>query len=77
MQILVVLGFAYSGYYGFRDYAVGFAEGRRAASLAAAPEYVRGRIAPTRADFAASALNTFVTRIVPLVVLVYAIVTLR
>jgi hypothetical protein len=48
-----------------RDYAVGFAEGRKSAELAAAWEYVRGRIRPGIPDRVAGLFFASVTSVLP------------
>ncbi len=48
-----------------RDYAIGFAEGRKSAELAAAWEYVRGRIRPGAPDRAAGLVFAAVTSVLP------------
>ncbi len=57
----------------FRDYAIGFATGRKAAELAAAPEYVMGRAARKPLDYAAAAGYVGVTRLIPAAAVLYAI----
>ena len=60
----------------FRDYATGFAVGRKAGELAAAPEYVQGRTAPDSIALTASAAYVTLTRLLPLAGLVYSALTL-
>jgi hypothetical protein len=72
IQWLVAAGFLLSARVEFRDYATGFAEGSKAGELASSPEYVAGRVRPTRAAYVAAAVFVGVTRVVPAVALVYA-----
>ncbi len=69
----VAVAFVASARSSFRDFAVGFAEGRKAVELAASPEYVRGRARPARAALAAAAVYVALRHGVPLVALVYSI----
>lgn len=75
-RAVVAIAYARSASRGFHDFAVGFAEGRKSASLAAAPEYVRGRVPPQATDYVAAALQVGVARGIPLVAVLYAIVRL-
>src|SRR5258705_11817321 len=63
VRVLVAIAYARSAIKTFRQYATGFAEGRKAASLAAAPEYVSGRVAPRMPDHFAAGLFVVVTRV--------------
>jgi hypothetical protein len=74
---LVAIGYGFSARASFREYARGFAEGRKAAELAAAPEYVRGRITPQPPDLLAAAVITLVLRIAPAVASLYMALRLR
>jgi hypothetical protein len=57
----------------FRDFAVGMAEGRKAAKLAAAAEYVRGRATPRPFDQAIAAIVVSVTCFLPFVATLYSL----
>ena len=59
----------------FRDFATGFAEGRKASELAAAVEYVQGRTPPTQAAYVAAAGYAGLTRLLPAAAVLYAIWT--
>jgi hypothetical protein len=72
IQGVVAAAFVVTARSVFRDYTTGFAEGMKASQLASSVEYVQGRVRPTRAAFAAAAVFTMVTRIVPAGALVYA-----
>jgi len=63
---IVAVVYAFSAKKAYSDYAQGFAEGRKAAALAAAPEYVRGRVPPRTPDFVSAGVFTGVTRLLPL-----------
>jgi hypothetical protein len=76
IRIIVAAAYARSAFTSIRAYATGFAEGRKAASLAAAPEYVSGRAAPRAPDYLAAGLFVAATRGLPLAALLYAIVRL-
>lgn len=75
-RVVVAIAYARSAFKGVHDFAIGFAEGRKSASLAAAPEYVRGRVSPRATDHLVAALYVGVTRGIPLVAVLYAIVRL-
>ena len=75
-RLAVAIAYARSTMTSFRDYATGFAEGRKAASLAAAPEYVRGRVSPRAPDYFAATLFAGLTRVLPLTLVAVAIVRL-
>ena len=76
IRIIVAAAYARSAFTSVRAYATGFAEGRKAASLAAAPEYVSGRVAPRTPDYLVAGLFVAATRGLPLAALLYAIVRL-
>lgn len=73
---LVAVGYAIHARRSVRDFATGFAEGRRSAELAAAHEYVRGRVAPRAVDYFVASCFTLVTSGLPLAAVLYAIATL-
>ena len=73
VRAVLIITFAWSVRAGFRDYALGLATGRKAAHLAAAPEYVAGRVQPSRADYAIAVVYFGVTCFLPIVGLLYAI----
>jgi hypothetical protein len=75
-RILVAIAYVQSARAGYRAFATGFAEGRKSAALASAPEYVRGRVPPRMPDFVAAALVVGVTRGLPFAGVVYAIARL-
>ena len=63
---VVAAGYATSARRAYGEYAQGFAEGRKAVQLAAAHEYVEGRVPPDRMAFFAAGVFITVTRILPL-----------
>lgn len=73
---LVALGYAVYARRSVRDFATGFAEGRKSTELAAAHEYVRGRVAPRAADYVVATCFALVTSGLPLAAVLYAIVAL-
>ena len=73
VRAVVMIAFAWSARSGFRDYALGVATGRKAAALAAAPEYVAGRTQARPADYAIAILYFGVTCMLPMAALLYAI----
>lgn len=76
VRVLVALGYAVSARRSVADFARGFAEGRKSAELAAAHEYVRGRVPPRAGDYLVANCFALVTRGVPLAALIYAIIAL-
>jgi hypothetical protein len=73
----VAAGYAVSARRSYSDVAKGFAEGRKSVALAAAIEYVHGRIAPSNADYLAAGVIVGVTRVLPLVATLVAMSWLR
>jgi hypothetical protein len=73
IRAILVITFAWSIRAEFRNYALGVATGRKATHLAAAPEYVAGRVQPQRTDYAVATLYYGVTCLLPIVGLLYAI----
>lgn len=65
VRLILMLMFVRKAMTDQRDYATGFAEGRKSAELAAAWEYVRGRIRPSAPDRVAGILFATVTSLVP------------
>lgn len=64
---IVATGYVLSARHGYYQFAQGFAEGRKAEKLAAAHEYVHGRVPPRAADYVAAGLVVGIARILPLV----------
>ena len=60
----------------YLDFARGFAEGRKSAALAASAEYVHGRVTSGTVDYAVSAANLIVFRLLPAAGLAYAAIFL-
>lgn len=75
-RALVAVSYAASAWLTFRDYAIGCAEGRKAAELASAHEYVRGRIQPRSPDYLFAGAIMTMTRVLPFAATIYAIVRL-
>jgi len=73
IRAVLIIAFAWSVRTGFRDYALGVATGRKAAELAAAPEYVAGRVQPGRTEYAIATAYFGVTCLLPIAGLLYAI----
>jgi hypothetical protein len=63
---VVAVAYFFSAQRSYSKFAQGFAEGRKAGELAAAPEYVRGRIAPRARDRVAAVVYVTLTRLLPL-----------
>ena len=63
---LVAVGYALSARRAYGAFAQGFAEGRKSAELAAAPEYVAGRAIPDRMAFFLAGVFVALTRLLPL-----------
>ena len=76
LRVLVALAYAIPTPGAFRSYAYGAATGRKAAQLAAAPEYVMGRATPATADYAMAVVYIAYRRVIPFIATVYAIWTL-
>lgn len=70
---IVAIAYAASARRAYAGFARGFAEGMKAAELAAAPEYVRGRATPGRRDRTAALIYVSITRLVPLGALLVAL----
>lgn len=73
MRALVALGHLFPMRTEFRDFAVGMAEGRKAAELAAAAEYVRGRATPRPLDHVLAAIVVTVTCFLPFAATLYSL----
>jgi hypothetical protein len=63
---VVAVAYFFSAQRTYREFAQGFAEGIRSVELAAAPEYVQGRITPRARDRAAALVYVSLTRLLPL-----------
>jgi hypothetical protein len=63
---LVATGYVLSARRYYHDFARGFAEGRKSAELAAAHDYVQGRVPPRSVDYLAAGVVVAVARILPL-----------
>ena len=76
LRAMLALALVWSARLTFSEYAIGFAGGRKSVELAAAPEYVMGRVKPKAADYAAAAVYVGLTKILPLMVVVYSMLAL-
>ena len=76
LRAVLALAFVLSARLTYVEYASGFAGGRKSVELAAAPEYVMGRIKPKASDYAAAAVYVGITKIVPLMAVLYAMLAL-
>ena len=56
IRIITAIAFLISARSAYREFAVGFAEGRKASELAAPVEHVQGRVRPARDAFLSAAL---------------------
>jgi hypothetical protein len=70
---IVAVAYLVSARRAYAQFALGFAEGLKAAELAAAPEYVRGRAVPGARERSAALLYVLVTRLVPVGALLVAL----
>jgi hypothetical protein len=76
LRALLAFALVLSARRSFSEYATGFAGGRKSVELAAAPEYVMGRVKPKAPDYAVAAVYVGITKILPLMVVIYSMLAL-
>ena len=73
---IVAIAYASSARRSYGQFAQGFAEGVKASELAAAAEYVRGRVAVRGRDRAVALVYVTLTRIIPLAATLVALTSI-
>jgi len=74
--MIVAIAYAMSARRSYGQFAQGFAEGLKSVELAAAWEYVRGRVTPGARDQAAALVYVTLTRLIPLAATLVALTSI-
>jgi len=74
--MIVAIAYAMSARRSYGQFAQGFAEGLKSVELAAAWEYVRGRVTPGARDHAAALVYVSLTRLIPLAATLVALTSI-